>query len=97
MSNRACLQRTVFNNFGNTKVTFGFRFYDDYGQTYCNTMEKEDLELPDEEFFKRAHENFDDTGESIYDNALERGIYIDDKWYEFDLSGDRPKLKMGVE
>ena len=83
MSNRVTLQRTVFNNYGTEEKTFGFRLYDDFGQTYGNMMAEKDLELKDEAFFNKVcNENAGDNADVMIDWALEHGIYIDDNWYE---------------
>ena len=92
MSNRATIQRTVFTDYNDHNQTFGYRMYDDEGQTYCNTMEAEDLNLNDEEFVKKASENFDDMASEIFAFALEKGILVDDNWHTFDLSGEEWKF-----
>jgi hypothetical protein len=86
--NRPCIQRTVFKNYGSNDESYGYRIYDDHGQSYCNIMEEKDLKLSDPDFLRKAHETFDDVADSIFDFALERGIYIDDNWYEFGFSDD---------
>lgn len=86
--NRPCVQRTVFQDFGKEEKTYGFRIYDDHGQSYGNMMKEEDLKLSDQEFLELAVDLFDDAGTAIFDFALERGIYVDDHWYQFDLDGE---------
>lgn len=84
--NRATIRRTVFQNFPAGEKTYGFRIYDDYGQEYCNMLEKETMELPDKDFFEIVKSNAGDN--SIIDIAIENGgIFIDDDWYRFDDNG----------
>lgn len=85
MSNRACIQRTIFVNHGSNEKTYGFRIYDDCGQDYCNSMLENDLNLPEKEFLQKAKLHFSEVANSIFDFALGTGgIYIDDNWYILD-------------
>ena len=91
--NRPCIQRTIFVDAHNGDKSFGYRIYDDHGQDYCNTLDENDLKLPDQDFLHKAKENFSEVADSIFDYALEHGIYVDDEWYHFDLEGkDDPVL-----
>lgn len=92
MSNRATIQRTVFVDFQTDEKSFGYRIYDDHGQSYCNVMEEADLKLGAEDFLRKAQDTFDETANSIFDSALDNGIYIDSDWYRFKLDGDTWKF-----
>ena len=83
MGNRVTIQRTVFKNYGKTEETFGFRMYDDYGQSYSNCIPEEQLKLPDEDFFNLVCDEYSDENSSVMiDWVLEHGCYIDSTWYE---------------
>lgn len=83
MSNRVTLQRTVFCNYNTRDKTFGFRIYDDMGQTYGNYMEEKELKKSDKDFFNYVCDFGNDRGSSeMIDWALEYGCYIDDTWHE---------------
>jgi len=81
--NRPCIQRTVFQNYGSGDESYGYRMYDNHGQTYCNVMDKNDLALPDREFLLKAKKTFDEVADGLFDFALGNGIYVDDIWYDF--------------
>lgn len=84
MSNRATLQRTEFKNLPQGDTTFGWRIYDDYGQTYSNILSKEDVEKSDEELLQQVSSFGDEVSSVIIDFALEHGIYIGNQWYDAD-------------
>ena len=86
MSNRATIQRTVFQNYGDIQETYGYRAYDDYGQAYGNCFEKADLDASDEDFIRQVNAQSDETVGAILCHCLEfeQGIYIDGDWKEFD-------------
>ena len=87
------LVRTIFTNACKGDYSFGYRFYDDHGQTYCNTLERHDLDLSDQEFLDKIKDQFDDVANSMFDFALDHGIEIDGNFYRFDLTAEnRPKL-----
>jgi hypothetical protein len=88
MSNRASIQRTVFVNHHDNSKSFGYRMYDDEGQTYCNTLEEADLDLPDPQFLEKAAENFDEVADTIFEFAIGNGIFIDEEWYRLTAKGD---------
>ena len=83
MANRVTLQPTEFSDlpavsFG---VSFGFRMYDDHGQSYCNTMDKSDMELPALEFIEKAKMHFDEQADAMFDFALDQGgLYVGKDW-----------------
>jgi hypothetical protein len=91
MSNHVMLTATTFINHaeGGTK-TYGYRLYDDYGQTYNNTLEKidDDLEL-------LAAVVRDEPAGYMFDymNENKRGLSINGTWYDYEeiehLIGDK--------
>jgi hypothetical protein len=85
MSNKVTIQRTLFTNLPSGEKTFGYRMYDDHGQTYCNTLAGEDMNLTDEEFLAKIVDGFDNVANAMFDFALERGIFIGDNHYTFNL------------
>ena len=92
--NRAIIQRTTFTNHPNNEKTFGYCIYDDYGQSYNNVMDEQDMTLSPPSFLAKAKETFDDVADSIFDGAVEHGgIYIDDDWYELTKTGKLKNLK----
>ena len=82
------LIRTIFTDATTCEHSFGYRFYDDHGQTYCNTLERADLNLPDQEFLDKIKDQFDDVANSIFDFALEHTISIDGRFYRFNLEAE---------
>ena len=89
MSNRITIQRTVFKNFNTENETYGYRIYDDYGQSYSNIMDLDELKLNDNDFIHAAHDMFDDISNAMFEFALEQGhITIDDTYYNINLNGD---------
>jgi len=91
--NRACIQRTVFVDHPKKEKTFGYRMYDDHGQTYCNTLTEDIMKMSHQAFLDAVQPGFDDVASAIYDHALEHGLYVDDSWYHFNLEGkDGPVL-----
>ena len=85
--NRPILQRTIFTNAKNKKEkSYGFRISDDHGQEFSDVLKAKDLKLSDQRFLNKCRECFGDVGNSIFDCALEHGMYIDDTWYTFDLN-----------
>jgi len=84
MSNRICVEPTKFEDVRNGTSTFGFRAYDDYAQTYNNTLES----IPDDdlEFLRVAIEHGDNIFGDIIDFCIEqeRGLYIADIWYDWE-------------
>lgn len=82
--NRPTLQATTFVNHPQGDVNFGWRFYDDYSQTYANCLEcliDDDLELLQEVML-----NGDDVSWEILSFLHENGhgLYIGDNWYNWD-------------
>lgn len=82
--NRVTLQPTVFINHPRGDKTYGYRMYDDYGQTYCNLWES----IPDDdlEIVRLALEDGDDIAQSMFGFILEHGygLYIGGEWYGWD-------------
>lgn len=81
MSNRAQVIRTTFIDYDGTK-TEGVRAFDDYEQTYLHLDEvpKDDLEL-----LKLVLHSEDDRVLGIFEHlfSIEKGVGIDDKWYDY--------------
>jgi hypothetical protein len=87
MSNKATIQRTIFFNVPKGEKTYGYRIYDDYGQSYSNTMTEEDMELSPEDFLRKVVPHLDDTGSSIFHVSFDTGgIYIDDEWFTLKMN-----------
>lgn len=87
MSNRICIQRCEFANYPNHDLTYGFRAYDDYGQTYGNTCSIEQMTAEPLEFLKWLAENVEDACllEMIdFAKDARTGLYIDDTWHDWD-------------
>lgn len=82
MSNRVTLQTTVFQNYKEDTKSFGYRMYDDYGQTYCNTLEEKDLNKTPLKFLAFIKDKLDEAGDAMMEHALEHGMYINGSWYE---------------
>jgi hypothetical protein len=98
MSNRACIQRCEFVDFPARDVSYGFRAYDDYGQTYLNTATAEVLALDHLDFLAWVVKNVDDeyvVGMLDSVKESERGLYIDDIWWEWE--DVRPILSDGLQ
>lgn len=91
--NKPCIQRTIFVDHPSGEKSYGYRMYDDEGQTYNNVMGKDIFDMSPQEFLDKARESFDDMANSIFDFALEHGLYVDDCWYHFNLEDSNgPKL-----
>lgn len=87
MSNRIRIQRCEFINYPNRDVTYGFRAYDDYDQTYANTCTIEQMTTEPIEFLKWLGQSAEDSRLlEMLDFAKEAqsGLYIDDAWYDWD-------------
>lgn len=86
MSNRVTIQRTTFTPYNGGEASFGYRAYDDHGQTYDNTLSEEQMKLSDEEFFRYVVDYGDTLAQDMISFLLEydNGLYIDDTWYDYD-------------
>jgi hypothetical protein len=95
MSNRATLQPCKFVNISKDgeeeEVSYGFRLYDDYGQTYTNVIDEDEF-LKDirklepvaliKKYFCLTGE--DSVADAILDGVIEKGgMYWNDSWIEF--------------
>ncbi|KKN99039.1 hypothetical protein LCGC14_0142840 [marine sediment metagenome] len=82
--NRITLQPTIFINHPYGNETFGYRIYDDHGQTYSNVWDS----MPDSdmEALSRVMDDGDETAQNILGFMHEQGlgIYIGDEWYPWD-------------
>ena len=89
MSNRVTIQPTIFENHPTGEKTHGFRFYDDYAQFYCNTLESP---LPDNDLdmLRLVMDNLDDVGSAMIDYIIENevGINIGGEWYDYEAIAD---------
>ena len=87
MNNRVTLQRTIFTNWNTQDQTYGYRAYDDQGQTYGNCFSLLQMNLPDDQFFRLVYSQCDEMVaamvDSCYENALGIEIDGDDKSYEW--------------
>jgi hypothetical protein len=84
MSNRVHIEPTRFENVRSGVVTYGFRAYDQYAQTYNNTWDS----IPDDdlECLKLAVADADDTLSSMLDYCREEevGLFVGDTWFDWD-------------
>lgn len=84
MSNRACIQATEFHDKPAGSITYGFRIYDNEGQTYDNTWDS----IPDDdmEVLKMVCRSDDETVRGIIDFIIEQenGVEIGDEWYDWE-------------
>jgi hypothetical protein len=62
----------------------GFRIYDDYDQDYNNTIEPTSMSLKPLEFLTYIIQNgfISDRSGIMLDFAMDRGMYIDDEWFD---------------
>jgi hypothetical protein len=70
------------------EVTKGYRLYDEYGQTYCNTWQtipEDDLEI-----LELAIKDADDNAKTFFNfmKETESGITINGEWYDFEQVED---------
>jgi hypothetical protein len=85
MSNRISLTATTFIDHPNDDKSFGFRMYDDFGQTYnncCDSLITDDFDL-----LQYAYNNQDEVSGVMFEWISENGghgMYINDTWYEWD-------------
>jgi hypothetical protein len=84
MGNRITVVATEFK----TKAgdTYGYRMYDDYGQTYCNLFDESIMSMPDLEILGQVVDNLDDVSKAMVDhcNEMQQGIMVNDNWYDYD-------------
>ena len=84
MSNLVTIEPTQFTNTRSGESTFGFRAYDDYGQTYGNIFES----IPDDdlEFLTLVAKDPDDILSGMLDSVREneKGIKVGETFYEYD-------------
>ena len=81
--NRPTLLSTTFVDMS-VETSYGYRLFDDYGQTYCNIgsyLIEDDLEL-----LQFAMENSDDYSRTLFKFLIEdqKGLNINNSWYDFD-------------
>lgn len=82
--NRVTIQTTVFENYPQGDKTYGYRMYDDHGQTYLNTWES--IPNDDLEIVQQVIDDGDETAQSMLMFCLEHevGLYVCNEWYEWD-------------
>ena len=84
MSNSVAITPTIFTNARTQAVTYGYRAYDDYSQTYCNTLES----IPDDDldFLRMVVESADEVVSDMLDYVVdyEKTIDIDGTFYTYD-------------
>jgi hypothetical protein len=82
--NKVTIQPTIFENHPQGTKTFGYRMYDDYGQTYLNTWES----IPDDDIdiLTMIIDSEDEIEVAMINHLLDRcqGLFIGDEWYEWD-------------
>jgi hypothetical protein len=85
MADCTTIRRTEFRNLAGGEVTYGFRIYNDFDQSYSNTLggiPQDDMEL-----LRLAKEKHGiDTVQEIFDalEQQEEGIYVDETYYEWE-------------
>lgn len=81
--NRITLQPTEFINHPQKSITYGYRMYDDYSQTYYNSWKS----IPDNdlEILRLALKNGDNISQNMFGFILEHGcgIFIGNEWYNW--------------
>jgi uncharacterized protein YbaR (Trm112 family) len=81
MSNQITIEATKFVNVKGDGETLGFRMYDDYGQTYCNTLES----IPDDDLdlLRLVLDNTDDISAAMFEHIKdnESDICINGEYY----------------
>lgn len=82
--NKVTIQPTIFENHPQGTKTFGYRIYDDYGQTYLNTWES--IPKDDMDILQKVMDEADETADAMFSFILEHehGIYINDNWWDWD-------------
>jgi|CXWL01.1.fsa_nt_gi hypothetical protein len=83
MSAKVNLVATEFKSY--LGVTYGFRLYDDYGQTYANNIDAAEWSvLDDMKLLQFALENTNENSDSIFDNVRDmgEGITINGNYYD---------------
>jgi len=83
------IKRCEFTDYGTLNYSYGFRAYDDNGQTYSNLMEKVELKEDDESFLRLIIAQYaDDTFTDMFDWALHNSgfIVIDDVEYNIETT-----------
>jgi len=82
--NRVTIQPTIFENHPQGDKTYGYRIYDDYGQTYYNSWES--MLTDDMEILQNVMDYGDDIAQDILSFLFEngKGLYIGDTWYNFE-------------
>ena len=82
MSNRLCIQPTIFEDVPSGEKSYGVRVYDDYAQAYDNTWKK----LPEDNLkvllkvVKSDNEDIQSMLQSVRDSG--KGLYIGSQWYQ---------------
>ena len=81
--NQITIQPTVFENRPQGSKTYGYRMYDDYGQTYNNTWES----IPDDdlEILRQVIDDGDDIAQNMIGFMIEHGhgLSIGDERYDW--------------
>lgn len=87
MSSIVTIQPCKFTNYPQDDITYGYRCYDEYGSTYDNLWEKEDMDLSPIETLKKVYDECDgnDTLTLMFDFIIdnELGIFVGDDWLEW--------------
>ena len=82
--NRVTIQPTVFENRPTGEKAYGYRMYDNQGQTYYNSWEL----IPDDdlEILALVLDDMDVVAQLMLDfvQGHEQGIYIGKEWYNWD-------------
>src|ERR1700704_6214349 len=84
MPNRVPIVPTIFKNERSNPETYGYRAYDDHGQTYCNGWD----EIPDNDLdvLAQAMSEPDEVlaGMLLFVSEYQTGIYIEHLYYHWD-------------
>ncbi len=82
--NRITLQPTIFVNHPVGDRTYGYRMYDDHGQTYCNAWDS----IPDDDLdlLQQVMDYGDQIAQDMIWSMSEQGngLYIGGTWYSWD-------------
>ncbi len=90
MANRVSIEATKFVN-KNGGETYGFRMYDDYAQLYNNCAESDIMYMDDLDLFDYVLDRSDEVSGAMFSFCHEenKGMYINDDWYDYDAIKDR--------
>ena len=76
--------RTTFRNYPTGSLAYGYRLWDNYAQSYNNTLTLEDMQLSAEEFLRKILDKHisDEEGEMLEHAQLSAGLELDGEFYD---------------